>query len=673
MAELLGVVASSIAVGQLTAEIVKGISKLRSLVRHAQDAPRNIQDTLEEMEMMGQLLQEFQLQSATDNSSSSSILIHKCIDKCKQVTTDINVIVTRLDVGLKGGKSLRRWSAIKAALKNDDLEDLQRSLGHAKSMLSLAIDCFQMAQDEKRKKALDQLLKVVVTETDVSVTGWRPPSTHKHKHQPGRLQTIRAATNHSWWGLGNYITKTQTKRYVDEYGCEQDEHLHEYCYFPSHHLSRLAFQISASNSKGAWKYSLTPIRIVPSNSPVFRACWRGDTMEMARLISSGQATIRDSTLNGSSLLHIAAMRKWPKAANWLIRNGADSSCTDIYGETPLYRALDTLPGVDQKTQFWLDGETEFWPPILPDPNKGMRSQMGITKALIELGQSDPLARSIRGHLFIANPIGLIMGNLINFEYFFEKQREILLESEIHQVAWEVFESYAVFDCLLDAGTLLSMIKILFGPNGIPSKHCNRPIRDRIFKERGTLFTYLVTILAETLFENIGLFPVIEDLVRAGAKLHVANRHGATCLDVILSIWGCWGFEDTRQDLVFLWLRCLHMAGINLTDYLLAEQSVHHEGRIVPIDYYRPGVERRFEIEYGSRPDEVIIHVWDSFIENKYAVPGGWDSENEFAEVASLQLCSDDKIVLIDCTVSTAGFARHDYSRETAGVLRAIKL
>jgi hypothetical protein len=53
------------------------------------------------------------------------------------------------------------------------------------------------------------------------------------------------------------------------------------------------------------EYVFSPIRTVSLESPIFKACYKGDIPEMKRLISQGQASVHDTTPAGRTLLHVS--------------------------------------------------------------------------------------------------------------------------------------------------------------------------------------------------------------------------------------------------------------------------------------------------------------------------------------------------------------------------------
>lgn len=145
MAEVIGVVASAIAVGQLTVQILNGVKRLRTFLGYAKGAPHRIADELREIELLGELLTELQGNFASEESSASSTsTIEKCVLLCREAADNIAAVVTELEKDLGRRKILRQWTTIQAALRKGELDEYQNRLSRAKPLLSLAVNCYTL-------------------------------------------------------------------------------------------------------------------------------------------------------------------------------------------------------------------------------------------------------------------------------------------------------------------------------------------------------------------------------------------------------------------------------------------------------------------------------------------------------------------------------------------------
>jgi hypothetical protein len=141
MAEVLGILASSIAVGQLTEQIVRGTRNLHDFWRSVKDAPKDIELLLEELKILGGTLTELQSDSGSqDGSELRGSAVTNCLQYCKRTSDEFETVILGLKHNMDDKKV--KWGAVKAAFQKGKLQDFQQRLEKAKSMLTLAINCY---------------------------------------------------------------------------------------------------------------------------------------------------------------------------------------------------------------------------------------------------------------------------------------------------------------------------------------------------------------------------------------------------------------------------------------------------------------------------------------------------------------------------------------------------
>jgi RNase H-fold protein (predicted Holliday junction resolvase) len=145
MAEVLGILAGSIAVGQLTEQIVRGTRNLHDFWHSVRDAPKDIELLLEELKILGDTLTE--LQSDPGSQAGSELrgpAFTNCLQYCKKTSDELQTVILGLKHNMDGKKVKLQWGAVKAAFQKGKLQDFQQRLEKAKSMLTLAINCYSL-------------------------------------------------------------------------------------------------------------------------------------------------------------------------------------------------------------------------------------------------------------------------------------------------------------------------------------------------------------------------------------------------------------------------------------------------------------------------------------------------------------------------------------------------
>lgn len=160
MAEVLGTIASGIAVAQFAGNIIASSQKIRGFWKAMKDAPKKIGDMLEEIEMLGQVLLHLnddlgqnkkhlknqQVQGAeAEHKMTQGSLLH-----CRKVIEDLDSILVDLDLGMQGKGSsgatdkARKWASFKSIMRADELKELIDKLERSKTILLLAVSSHNM-------------------------------------------------------------------------------------------------------------------------------------------------------------------------------------------------------------------------------------------------------------------------------------------------------------------------------------------------------------------------------------------------------------------------------------------------------------------------------------------------------------------------------------------------
>ena len=149
MAEVIGVVASGIAVSQLAIQIVSNVKQILEFWSTVKGAPEDVQTLLEELDLLGNLLSEIDEAERDEQSPATQQITSRILRYCQIALKNIDGVLKDPAGGLTSSRgSIRQWSAIKMAMKEKRLEKSMARLERAKSLLNLAYQCsIQFAVD----------------------------------------------------------------------------------------------------------------------------------------------------------------------------------------------------------------------------------------------------------------------------------------------------------------------------------------------------------------------------------------------------------------------------------------------------------------------------------------------------------------------------------------------
>lgn len=142
MAELLAVVASGISVAQLAGQIASSVLKLKSYLDQIKEAPEDIRNLIEEIEVVLLLLTEVEQDQAQQPTLvRRPVPALRCLDNCKKAVESLRSGVDELGADIEGAKFPKknnRWASVKMVWKRERIEKYRSNLATALSLLNLA-------------------------------------------------------------------------------------------------------------------------------------------------------------------------------------------------------------------------------------------------------------------------------------------------------------------------------------------------------------------------------------------------------------------------------------------------------------------------------------------------------------------------------------------------------
>ncbi|KAL9632510.1 MAG: hypothetical protein Q9204_003759 [Flavoplaca sp. TL-2023a] len=128
---------SGFAVVSVTIQLADGIKKLHDFWTSIAEAPEDVKDNLLELRVLSSLLTQIaHNQQRHDPDPTFADVLSGCCAKVNRLTT----LLEAIEPGFAStSSSIRRWTAVKAVLKQDSLKKFQKRLESLKSTLSLAL------------------------------------------------------------------------------------------------------------------------------------------------------------------------------------------------------------------------------------------------------------------------------------------------------------------------------------------------------------------------------------------------------------------------------------------------------------------------------------------------------------------------------------------------------
>ncbi|TVY81211.1 hypothetical protein LSUE1_G006273 [Lachnellula suecica] len=146
MAEVLGGVASGIAVTQLATQITSSIIKLKNYWAQIKDVPTEIIFLLREIDSLNLILCHIQQEDRTTQwgqySTGDNLCLEQSLDLCQQGSAELQNLVDEFASKIEKKHGVKRkFASAKIALKSDETKRLKRRMKSAIRLLSLSYQC----------------------------------------------------------------------------------------------------------------------------------------------------------------------------------------------------------------------------------------------------------------------------------------------------------------------------------------------------------------------------------------------------------------------------------------------------------------------------------------------------------------------------------------------------
>lgn len=148
MAEVLGTIASGIAIGDLAVKLGTSIKKLRGYWEEVKEAPSSISFLIRRIELTSSILTDIEHDQAK-NPFSAMILdtttTDICLQECRLAIQQLEQVVEALAFGIESKRKRKRWEAAgKFVLKKDDIQRLKDNLEGILQLITISQGSYSM-------------------------------------------------------------------------------------------------------------------------------------------------------------------------------------------------------------------------------------------------------------------------------------------------------------------------------------------------------------------------------------------------------------------------------------------------------------------------------------------------------------------------------------------------
>ncbi|OTA61587.1 hypothetical protein K449DRAFT_422966 [Hypoxylon sp. EC38] len=354
MAELIGVVASAIAVVQLSATTARAISRLQGLHDEIQNVPSAIQDLIQQVKILEPFVKEMDQVNDADPILLNDVTIREVIRYCRLSLQELTRAVDDLYEQINTHKRVKRTVArYKVVLKKQILLDFEKRLQKVVTMLNIAHGSYTIAYCRQLPRImLERLAATNGSQRCEAAVTEQKPDIPRAERRPSMNVGIDGAE------LGDQLVQKlakcpdssvrEFKRYLRlPWENKRNTKWAHGIYW----LASRAWDILITAAISGWKIRLRAWRRAPDSSPAVKAIKNNDIEAFKDSLRTGRASIFDRHSYGDTLLHIAIMARNHEFIPILVASGLDFTEQNDTGDTALGYLINELT---PQFRHWVD-------------------------------------------------------------------------------------------------------------------------------------------------------------------------------------------------------------------------------------------------------------------------------------------------------------------------------
>ncbi|KAE9572276.1 hypothetical protein CGMCC3_g11629 [Colletotrichum fructicola] len=333
MAEVFGVVASALAVAELTGKFGVSIVKLKKLWDEIQDVSEEMNRLMRRLEVLKPVLAEMEAEFVQQrhkvyHNSAANL----SIEYCRQAVDDLESLAEDLQARISAAKRTRRkLTRLKVSFKKDNIREFQERIDFALQLILLS----------------QQTYIIAVVKSPPVVELVQDPERKSLNTVMGDSQEVQPATSSSvWFGekrpsgyeMGPKPIPWQRASFFGGLKYKQSQNsfypyrtVHQLCLQLPKWISQRVFDLQTYRSNVGWQICLKTWVRRPTYSGTFRDVYEGKLSDVERALAVGDASLLDRDGDGRTLLHYAALSGHLDTFKALLSWGLSFTETDDLG------------------------------------------------------------------------------------------------------------------------------------------------------------------------------------------------------------------------------------------------------------------------------------------------------------------------------------------------------
>jgi len=313
MAEILGAVASGIAITQLAASITRSIIMIKESWSQVQDAPVEINNLIRQIDSLNLILQHIEDDQSREDMpqlSSANLCVRQSLELCQEGAAELAGLANDLAQKIQGKNGWRKQlGSARIVLKKEDVKKLKSRMKNAIQLLSLSyqvhtkyVPTLHLEKFTYLASAMARLQPEIIvarlsnhlTSITAIDTTCLEPNQRQSKDEASKDLVTRQydvwTSSSSWMRflVGQFEFRSRVKTYK---GRERQEFYAKYK-FPDL-LSSCQVDCWGFRGLSGWCINPQMYRVLPRHSLFFTAVGNGDTSSVQQMLTERHAWVTD--------------------------------------------------------------------------------------------------------------------------------------------------------------------------------------------------------------------------------------------------------------------------------------------------------------------------------------------------------------------------------------------
>ncbi|KAH9218729.1 hypothetical protein DL95DRAFT_521084 [Leptodontidium sp. 2 PMI_412] len=315
MVEVLGVVASGIAVTQLAGQVTKSIIKLKEYWDQVQEAPAEIKYLLREIDSLSLILshiQDDQAKQTTGGIQVDNLCIRQSLELCKEGADELRGLADELAEKIDGKKGWRKKvGSVKVVLKREDVKKLKKRMKNAIRLLSLSYQWHTNAMIQIQPDIIVSRMTEHISSLAISDNPQQSPKTQPSSSKDQETAAVVQRQYDMWISSPSWVTYL-----FGQFEYHQRTRLHKgrrreditTKYKLPQFIANRVLELQGHNTLSGWKVNIQTYRVLPYDNPFFSAITKGDIVAIRHMLANKEyfITDRDPYLNRTALHSLPA-------------------------------------------------------------------------------------------------------------------------------------------------------------------------------------------------------------------------------------------------------------------------------------------------------------------------------------------------------------------------------